>query len=72
MKVVCARLRCQVNNAAIKTAEFSRRTINFDPKLLNGFDDWKESYLSRFRLQSGNAVEQIFIRSWTPAIYAWE
>ncbi len=72
MKVVCARLRRQVNNAAVEAAEFSGRTVNFHLEFLNGFDDRKESYLARLRLQHGNAVEQILIRSRTPAIDARE
>src|ERR1043165_2806032 len=72
VKIVCARLRRQVNDAAVEAAELSRRTVNFNFEFLNSFDDRKERNLTRFGFQNGNAVEQVLVRSRTTAVDAWE
>src|ERR1041384_6819626 len=63
VKIVCAGLCRQVDDAAIKASELSGRTVDFYFEFLDGFDDRKERYLAGLRLQHGNAVEQIFVRS---------
>ena len=72
VKVVSARLRCQVNNAAVEAAELSGRTVNLDLELLNGFDNREERYLTRLRLQHRNAVEEVLVRSRASAVDAWK
>ena len=72
VEAIRAALGREIDDAAVETAEFRRRTVRFDLEFLDRVDDRKIGDLSRFRLQDRNAIEEILVRPWTPAIDAWQ
>ena len=70
MKRVRPRLRRQVHDAAVETAELGRRAVALDLELLDRVDDRIDRHLPRLRLQHRDAVEQVLVGSRPAAVDA--
>ena len=70
MKDIGARLRREIDHAAIEPPELGRRAVALDLELLDGVDDRIVRELPRLGLQHGDAVEEILVRSRSPAVDA--
>ena len=70
VKGIAARLGREIDHAAIEPPEFGRRAVALDLELLDGVDHRVVRDLPRLRLQHGDAVEEIFVRSRSPAVDA--
>ena len=70
MKGIGARFRGEIDHAAIEPAELGRRAVALDLELLDGVDDRVVRELPGLRLQHGDAVEEILVRSRPPAVDA--
>ena len=70
VKGIAARFRREIDHAAIEPPELGRRAVALDLELLDGVDDRVVRHLPRLRLQHGDAVEEILVRSRSPAVDA--
>ncbi len=70
VKGIGARFRREIDHAAIEPPEFGRRAVALDLELLDGVDDRIVRELPRLGLQHGDAVEEILVRSRSPAVDA--
>jgi hypothetical protein len=63
VKSIAARLGREIDDAAVEPPEFGRWAIALDLELLDGVDHGVVRHLPRLRLQHGDAVEEILVRS---------
>ena len=70
VKGIGARFRREIDHAAIEPPELGRRAVALDLELLDGVDDRVVRELPRLGLQHGDAVEEILVRSRSPAVDA--
>ena len=72
MKRVGARLRGQVDDAAVEPPELGRRAVALDLELLDRVDDGEEGDLPGLGLENRDAVEEILVRARPAAVDAWK
>jgi hypothetical protein len=60
----------EVHHTAIEPPELGRRTVALDRQAFDRIGDREERNLARFRLEYGDAVEEVFVRTRSSAVDA--
>jgi hypothetical protein len=63
VKGIAARRGREIHHTAIEASEFGRWAVALDLELVDGVDHREVRHLPRLRLEHGDAVEQILVRS---------